>query len=101
MQKNTKTTIYNNMENLKSPSKEITDEKKVDLGESSFEVKQNSQEELMLMVGGDTVALDWINSNAKRFDELINDPKFNFIERLANKDTHNEALLEIRGKLYH
>lgn len=66
-----------------------------------FEIKQKAQMELIQMAGGDDFAGAWIDANAKRFDELMNDARFNFIERLANEDTHAEALKEIQSKFYH
>lgn len=73
----------------------------IDPEEHKFEVKQQAQMELIQTAGGEDFAGTWIDANARRFNELINDPQFNFIERLANEDTHNEALAEIQGKLYH
>ena len=69
--------------------------------EYKFEIKQKAQMELIQMAGGDDVAGTWIDAQGRRFDELMNDPNFNFIERLANEDTHQEAIAEIQSKLYH
>lgn len=66
-----------------------------------FETKQRAQIELIQKAGGDDVAGAWIDANGRRFDELMNDPEYNFIERLANEETHADALKEIDSKLYH
>lgn len=73
----------------------------IDPEEHKFEIKQRAQMELIQIAGGEDFAGTWIDANAGRFNELINNPQFNFIERLANEDTHKEALAEIQGKLYH
>lgn len=69
--------------------------------ERKFEVKQQAQMELIQMAGGDDIAGTWIDANAKRFNELINDPQYNFYKLLSDKETHDEALLKIKNKLYH
>lgn len=76
-------------------------ERRVNPEEYLFEVKQKAQMELIQMAGGDDFAGTWIDSNAIRFDELINDPQFDFIKRLANEKTHAAALAEIQSKFYH
>lgn len=69
--------------------------------QNKFEIKQAAQMELIQMAGGDDIAGTWIDANGRRFDELMNDPQYNFTERLANENTREEALNEIRTKLYH
>jgi len=73
----------------------------IDPEQNKFEIMQGAQMELIQRAGGDDMAGTWIDANAARFREVINDPQFNFIERLANEDTHEEALIEINKKLYH
>lgn len=76
-------------------------ERRASPAEYVFEVKQKAQMELIQMAGGDDFAGTWIDANAKRFDELMNDPEFDFINRLANEETHAETLKEIQSKFYH
>ncbi len=84
-----------------SPEQSILESQKSNTELDTFAVKQQAQIELMEAYGGDEMAGKWIDAYSARLNELINSTEFNFIERLANKDTHNEALLEIREKLYH
>lgn len=76
-------------------------ERIVNSDDYQFEVKQRAQIELIQLAGGDEVAGTWIDANGKRFDELMKDPQYNFIERLAYTRTHDEALKEIQSKFYH
>ncbi len=69
--------------------------------QNKFEIIQSAQMELISRAGGDDFAGTWIDANSARFRELIEDPRNNFIERLANDDTREEALAEIQSKLYH
>lgn len=69
--------------------------------EHTFEIKQKAQIELIQKAGGDDFAGTWIDANGRRFEELVSDPRYNFIDRLADEDTHAEALAEIDSKLYH
>ena len=63
--------------------------------------KNQAQIELIQKAGGDDFAGTWIDANGRRFDELVNDPRYNFIERLGDEKTHADALKEIDSKLYH
>lgn len=76
-------------------------EKLINPREHLFEIKQKAQIELIQKAGGDDFAGTWIDANGRRFEELVNDPRFNFIERLGDEKTHAEALKEIDSKLYH
>lgn len=90
------------MENFKSLKTELTEKEKMNLGQSRIEVTNQAQIELIRMVGEDQITmLDWIATNSEKFNRLMNDPKFNFIERLADDMTHAEAIEEIKEKLYH
>ncbi|MBI3634448.1 MAG: hypothetical protein HY228_02405 [Candidatus Yonathbacteria bacterium] len=76
-------------------------EKRINPQQYFFEIKQKAQIELIQKAGGDDVAGVWIDANGRRFDELMNDPEYNFIERLVDEETHADALKEIDSKLYH
>ena len=67
----------------------------------TFGIKRQAQMELMYLAGGEEGADDWIIANGERFNRLMYDPQYNFIERLADEKTHIEALQELRSKLYH
>jgi len=69
--------------------------------QNRFEIIQSAQMDLIQRAGGDDFAGTWIDANSVRFRELIDDPKNNFIERLADDNTREEALNEIQEKLYH
>lgn len=73
----------------------------IDPEQNTFEVVQGAQMELIARAGGDDFAGTWIDANSARFRELMSDPQNNFIERLADEKTREEALNEIQGKLYH
>ena len=76
-------------------------EKLINPREHLFEIKQKAQIELIQKAGGDDFAGTWIDANGRRFEELVSDPRYDFIERLADEKTHGEALKEIDSKLYH
>ncbi|MEK7568669.1 MAG: hypothetical protein AAB497_00975 [Patescibacteria group bacterium] len=76
-------------------------EKLINPKQHSFDIKQSAQTELIQKAGGDDFAGTWIDANGRRFEELVNDPRYNFIERLGDEKTHAEALKEIDSKLYH
>lgn len=69
--------------------------------QNRFEIIQGAQIELIQRAGGDDFAGTWIDANSARFREIIENPQNNFIERLANEKTREQALEEIQGKLYH
>ncbi len=69
--------------------------------QNRFEIIQSAQMELIRRAGGDDFAGTWIDSNSARFRALMDDQQYNFIERLANSNTREEALTEIKSKLYH
>jgi hypothetical protein len=69
-------------------------------GDSTFDVKQNAQIEIIKKEGGSVHVEDWIKANSERFEELVRDPAHNFIERLANPSTHAAAIEEIKQRLY-
>lgn len=71
----------------------------IDSEQGRFEIVQSAQSELIEMAGGEIVAVEWIAANSARYRELIDDPKNNFIERLAHENTREEALREIQKKL--
>ncbi len=73
----------------------------IDPEQNTFEVVHGAQMELIARAGGDDFAGTWIDANNARFRELMSDPQNNFIERLADEKTREEALNEIQGKLYH
>lgn len=76
-------------------------ERRTNSDEYRFEIKQKAQIELIQMAGGDDFAGTWIDANGRRFEELMNDQEFDFINRLANKETRTETLKEIQSKFYH
>jgi len=76
-------------------------EKMIGPADGMFEVKQRAQMEIMMAEGGKLIAADWIEANAARFEELMKEENANFIERLANPDTHDAAIEEIKKILYH
>lgn len=65
----------------------------------NFDIIQTAQIELIQRAGGDDIAGTWIDVNSALFRELINDSRFNYIERLGNEDTHDSAIEEIEQKL--
>jgi hypothetical protein len=66
-----------------------------------FKTKQQVQIALMRMAGGTGNALDWIAANAERLKEILENPEGNFMARLESPATHDEALEEIKRRLYH
>ena len=75
-------------------------EKLINSKQYAFEVKQKAQIELIQKAGGDDFAGTWIDANGRRFDELVNDPRYDFIERLPHKNTHTTGLPEKNKKAY-
>ncbi len=64
-----------------------------------FDIVQNAQIELIKRSGGDDIAGTWIDANSAQFRQLMNDERFNYIERLGDEDTHDTAIIEIEKKL--
>lgn len=75
-------------------------EKKVNPAEHHLEVTNKSQMELMMAFGEDRSGV-WIDAYSRRFRELIDEPESNLFDRLADSETHNDAIEEIKRKLYH
>lgn len=75
-------------------------EKRTDPEGFRLKITNDAQIELMRAYGEDRSGT-WIDAYARRFRELVEDPERNLIERLASTQTHNEALAEIKKKLYH
>ena len=69
--------------------------------QNRFEIIQGAQMELIERAGGEDFAGTWIDANSGRFRELVEDPKNNLIERLANENLRADALKEMQEKLYH
>ena len=69
--------------------------------EFKMEVINGAQKELIEAYGGDDRAGVWIDAYAWRFREMIEDSTLDLVERLGNKNTHNDAIAEIKQKLYH
>ncbi|MFA5997104.1 MAG: hypothetical protein WC791_01290 [Candidatus Paceibacterota bacterium] len=68
--------------------------------EKKFDIKMKAQLEVMDGVGDGDTALEWIVTNGERFDNLLNDPQYNFYNLLADEKTHEDAIKEIKNKLY-
>lgn len=64
-----------------------------------FDIIQNAQAELIKRAGGDDIAGVWIDVNSAQFRQLINDQRFNYIERLGNEGTRDATINEIEEKL--
>jgi len=64
-----------------------------------FDIMQDAQMELIRRAGGDDIAGTWIDANSAQFRQLMDDERFNYIERLGNEDTHDTAMEEIEKKL--
>ena len=64
-----------------------------------FDIIQTAQMELIQRAGGDEIAGTWIDANSAQFRHLMNDERFNYIERLGNEDTHDATIEEIEEKL--
>lgn len=75
-------------------------EKRSDPEEYRLQITNTAQMELMREYGAERSGV-WIDAYARRFRELIEDSTLNLEERLANKETHAEAIEEIKKKLYH
>lgn len=56
---------------------------------------------LIMQAGGSTHTDDWVKANYERLLALVNDPSNKYIERLADQNTRETTLNEIREKLYH
>lgn len=75
-------------------------EKKVDPAEHHLEVTNKAQIELMMAFGEDKSGV-WIDAYSRRFRELIDEPGSDLFDRLADGETHADAIEEIKKKLYH
>lgn len=67
----------------------------------SFSAKQKIQIELMRSAGGESDALSWIEANARRLQQILENKEDNFIERFNDPETHAEVIEQIKRKLYH
>lgn len=68
-----------------------------------FVLKDNAASEIASRGGDidDHIYLEqWVVANKDRFDKIVTDSP-NLIRRLADKETHKEAIEEIYQKLYH
>ena len=68
-------------------------EEKVDPAEHRLEVTNKAQIELMMAFGEDAYS--------RRFRELIDEEGSVLFNRLADSETHNDAIEEVKRKLYH
>lgn len=75
-------------------------EKKVDPDEYHLEVTNKAQMELMMAFGEEKTGV-WIDAYSRRFRELIDEQGSDLFDRLADEETHTEAVEEIKRKLYH
>ena len=75
-------------------------EEKVDPAEYHLEVTNKTQMDLMNAFGEEKSGV-WIDAYARRFRELIDEPRSDLFDRLADSDTYSEALEEIKRRLYH
>lgn len=73
---------------------------KVDPAEHHLEVTNKAQMELMMAFGEEKTGV-WIDAYSRRFRELIDEEGSDLFDRLADSETHNEAIEEIKRKLYH
>lgn len=64
-----------------------------------FGTIQAAEIELIERAGGEEIAGTWIDVNSAAFRQLIDDTRFDYIKRLGDEGTHDEALVEIEGKL--
>lgn len=75
-------------------------ERKVDPAEHRLEVTNKAQIELMMAFGEEKTGV-WIDAYARRFRELIDEEGSSLLDRLANSETHDDAIKEIKEMLYH
>lgn len=75
-------------------------EKRADPEGFRLKVTNDAQMELIRAYGEDRSGI-WIDAYARRFRELIEDTELQLEKRLADKETHNEAIEEVKKKLYH
>ena len=75
-------------------------EKRTDPEEFRLTITNNAQMELIRTYGEDRSGI-WIDAYARRFRELMNESESDLFNRLADEDTHGEAIEEIKRKLYH
>lgn len=75
-------------------------EKNVDPAEHRLEVTNKAQIELMMAFGKEKTGV-WIDAYSRRFRELIDEQGSDLFDRLADSETHDDAIKEIKGKLYH
>ncbi|KKT82233.1 MAG: hypothetical protein A2V96_01430 [Candidatus Yonathbacteria bacterium RBG_16_43_6] len=75
-------------------------EEKVDPAEHRLEVTNKAQIELMMAFGEDKSGV-WIDAYSRRFRELIDEEGSVLFNRLADSETHNDAIEEVKRKLYH
>lgn len=76
-------------------------EKRANPERHHLEVTNGAQTELIQAFGGDDRAGIWIDAYARRFRELMDDSELHLEDRLADSETHMEALEELKKKLYH
>lgn len=69
--------------------------------ERRFELKMKAQFDIIEEAGGEDIAGTWIDANGKRFDEILEDPQYDFYKLLSDEKTYTETLQKIKNKLYH
>lgn len=69
--------------------------------ERRFELKMKAQFDIIEGAGGEDIAGTWIDANGRRFDEILEDPQYDFYKLLSDEKTYPEALQKIKNKLYH
>jgi hypothetical protein len=74
--------------------------KKIDPAEYHLEVTNKAQIELMMAFGEDKSGV-WIDAYSRRFRELIDEQGSDLFDRLADSETHADAIEEVKRKLYH
>lgn len=86
--------MLNFFENLVDGAKNL-----INPEQKRFETIQMAQIELIERSGNADTPYVWIEINSGPFRQLIDDTRFNYVERLGDKNTHIAAIEEIESKL--
>lgn len=65
-----------------------------------FSIKQQAQLDLIEQYGGADKAGVWIDAYSRQFEELLNDTRYDLIDRLSDPETYPDALEDIKNILY-